>query len=94
MRWEPSLLAMYRSRSPVAALRVAKTIRAPVGDQAGAKQPNDPAVSHDWKEYAGSVKIPEKARKIQIALQIYGPGKVWFDDVRAIYTEEKGPPAP
>jgi WD40 repeat protein len=53
----------------------------------GAKQPDDPAVSHDWKEYAGTVKIPKEAKKIQVGLQIYGPGKVWFDAVRAEYTD-------
>ncbi len=53
----------------------------------GAKQANDPAVSHDWKEYQGRVEIPPKTKKIQIGLQIYGPGKVWFDDVRAEYVE-------
>ena len=53
----------------------------------GSKQASDPAVSHDWKEYAGSVKIPKEAKKIQIGLQIYGPGKVWFDEVRAAYAD-------
>jgi hypothetical protein len=53
----------------------------------GAKQANDPAVTHDWKEYAGAVQIPKEAKKLQICLQIYGPGKVWFDDVRAEYAD-------
>jgi len=53
----------------------------------GAKKPNDPPANHDWKEYSGTLKIPEKARKIQIGLQIYGPGKVWFDEVRAEYVK-------
>jgi RNA polymerase sigma-70 factor (ECF subfamily) len=53
----------------------------------GAKEANDPPVSHDWKEYAGKVMIPPGTKKIQVALQIYGPGKVWFDEVRAEYTE-------
>ena len=53
----------------------------------GAKNPGDPPADHDWKEYSGKVKIPPTAKKIQIALQIYGPGKVWFDDVRAEYAE-------
>lgn len=57
----------------------------------GAKQANDPPVSHDWKEYTGRVEIPPAAKKIQVALQIYGPGKVWFDEVRAQY--EAGRPA-
>jgi RNA polymerase sigma factor (sigma-70 family) len=54
----------------------------------GAKNANDPPADHDWKEYAGRVEIPQTAKKIQIALQIYGPGKVWFDEVRAEYTNQ------
>jgi RNA polymerase sigma-70 factor (ECF subfamily) len=53
----------------------------------GAKEATDPPTSHDWKEYTGRVKIPKAAKKIQIGLQIYGPGKVWFDEVRAEYTK-------
>jgi hypothetical protein len=53
----------------------------------GAKEAKDPPATHDWKEYRGKVKIPQEARKIQIGLQIYGPGKVWFDEVRAEYVE-------
>jgi hypothetical protein len=30
------------------------------------------------------VNIPESATEITVALQIYGPGTVWFDDVNAI----------
>jgi RNA polymerase sigma factor (sigma-70 family) len=51
----------------------------------GAKEANDPPANHDWKEYAGRVEIPEGAKKIQVGLQIYGPGKVWFDEVVAKY---------
>jgi hypothetical protein len=53
----------------------------------GAKEASDPPVSHDWKEYAGRVELPALAKKVQIGLQIYGPGKVWFDEVRADYTK-------
>lgn len=53
----------------------------------GAEDPDDPPVSHDWREYSGRVSIPEGTRKLLIALQIYGPGKVWFDEVRARHTE-------
>lgn len=49
----------------------------------GVKDPSDPPVTHDWKDYSGEVPIPDGCKHIQIALQIYGPGKVWFDDVRA-----------
>ena len=53
----------------------------------GAKEAGDPPVSHDWKEYAGQVEIPAKAKKLLVGLQIYGPGKVWFDEVRAEYAK-------
>jgi RNA polymerase sigma-70 factor (ECF subfamily) len=53
----------------------------------GAKQAGDAPANHDWKEYAGRVEIPAAAKKIQIGLQIYGPGKVWFDEVRAAYAK-------
>lgn len=51
----------------------------------GSKQPGDPPVTHDWKNYSGKVEIPENTAHICIGLQVYGPGKVWFDDVRATY---------
>lgn len=53
----------------------------------GAKEPNDPPADHDWKEYSGKAKIPPGTKKIQVGLQIYGPGKVWFDDIRAEYVK-------
>ena len=53
----------------------------------GAKETGDEPVTHDWKEYAGEIEIPPTARKIQISMQIYGPGKVWFDDIAAEYME-------
>jgi len=55
----------------------------------GAKNAGDKPADHDWKEYSGKVKIPKNTKKIQVGLQIYGPGKVWFDEVRAVYA----PPA-
>jgi RNA polymerase sigma-70 factor (ECF subfamily) len=53
----------------------------------GAKNAGDPPADHEWKEYSGRVKIPKNTKKIQVGLQIYGPGKVWFDEVRAEYVE-------
>ncbi len=55
----------------------------------GAKAANDPPANHDWKKYSGTVKIPEGTAKISVGLQDYGPGKVWFDDVRARYVKAK-----
>ena len=55
----------------------------------GAKKGGDPPVTHDWKRYQGIVEIPAGTRKITVAVQIYGPGDVWVDDVTADFTEEK-----
>lgn len=51
----------------------------------GVKQAGDPPANHDWKEYSGTVSIPDKTKQIAIGLQIYGPGKVWFDDLEATF---------
>jgi predicted esterase len=53
----------------------------------GAKGAQDPPVDHDWREYKGKVQIPEGTRKLRVGLQIYGPGKVWFDEARAEYVK-------
>ncbi len=53
----------------------------------GSKQNGDPPANHDWKQYGNKVAIPPQAKKICIGLQVYGPGKVWFDDVRAEYAD-------
>lgn len=52
----------------------------------GAKQSGDPPASHNWKTYTGNAAIPEKTKQIVIGLQIYGPGKVWFDDLDVTLT--------
>lgn len=51
----------------------------------GAKQAGDPPANHDWREYSGTVKIPEGTRSFLVSLQIYGPGNVWFDDLVVRY---------
>jgi beta-lactamase regulating signal transducer with metallopeptidase domain len=53
----------------------------------GAKNQGDPAADHDWKRYSGTVAIPKGTEKICIALQDYGPGTVWFDDIQARYVQ-------
>jgi serine/threonine protein kinase/predicted esterase len=55
----------------------------------GAKESTDPPTTHDWKDYSGQVAIPSDCAHIKIALQIYGPGKVWFDNVRTIYLSSR-----
>jgi RNA polymerase sigma-70 factor (ECF subfamily) len=53
----------------------------------GAKEAGAAPANHDWKEYAGRVEIPPGTKRLQIGLQVYGPGKVWFDEVRAEYAK-------
>ena len=53
----------------------------------GSKQAGDPPADHDWRPYTGRVGIPAGTKKIQVALQIYGPGKVWFDDINVAYAK-------
>ena len=54
----------------------------------GPKEPEKPPTTHGWKRYEGVVEIPKGTRQIIIAPQIYGPGKVWFDDLGAEYTND------
>jgi RNA polymerase sigma-70 factor (ECF subfamily) len=54
----------------------------------GARNDGDPPVTHGWKRYEGVVEIPRGTKKSIIAPQIYGPGKVWFDDLGAEYTND------
>lgn len=60
----------------------------------GAKESGESPVSHDWKNYTGSAEIPENTKQIVIGLQIYGPGKVWFDDLEVTLTGESVPVKP
>jgi Flp pilus assembly protein TadD/beta-lactamase regulating signal transducer with metallopeptidase domain len=56
-----------------------------IGDKTGKSSP----ANHDWKKYSGIVKIPAGTAKITVELQDYGPGKVWFDDIRAKFVQSK-----
>ncbi len=53
----------------------------------GAKEQGDKPATHDWKQYSGIVDIPDRTKQITFALQIYGPGAVWFDDLKAEYVD-------
>ncbi len=55
----------------------------------GAKDTGDPPADHDWKEYSATVSIPDRTKEIRIALQLYGPGTVWFDQMRVNYVDER-----
>ncbi|MEM9940444.1 MAG: hypothetical protein AAF939_02565 [Planctomycetota bacterium] len=56
----------------------------------GAKQVGDDPVSHDWKNYVGEAKVPAGTKSMEIALQMWGPGKVWFDalEIKSITATE------
>lgn len=60
----------------------------------GAKDARDPPADHDWKEYTGEVTIPAGTDRIVLALQVYGPGKVWLDDLKATYVSSDGEEQP
>jgi beta-lactamase regulating signal transducer with metallopeptidase domain len=49
----------------------------------GIEKDGDLPATHDWKRLGGVVKIPAGTKQIILALQDYGPGEVWFDDVSA-----------
>ncbi len=59
----------------------------------GAQESNNNApATHDWKDYGGRIAIPQGTSTIHVALQIYGPGRVWFDELELFYTDqEEGP---
>ncbi|MEA1951138.1 MAG: PEGA domain-containing protein, partial [Planctomycetota bacterium] len=56
----------------------------------GSNQLSQSPADHDWKRYAGKVDVPPETAKMVVGLQVYGPGKVWFDDVRLVEMKEKG----
>ncbi len=56
----------------------------------GSKKQGQPPATHHWKKYSGKVDIPPGTVKLLIGLQVYGPGKVWFDDVRVKEVKAKG----
>jgi predicted esterase len=60
----------------------------------GEKEEGDKPATHDWKEYQGTVAIPEGTVKFAIGLQMYGPGSVWFDELLIRYIEDGAPLEP
>ena len=53
----------------------------------GRKNSSEPAVTHDWKRYSGTVDVPSNTAKIAISLQCYGPGTVSFSKVTAQFSD-------
>ncbi|WP_428305645.1 alpha/beta hydrolase [Lacipirellula sp.] len=56
----------------------------------GAKEEGDGPADHHWARYGGVVPVPAGTKKIGLALQIYGPGEVWFDELTARYVPKAG----
>ena len=56
-----------------------------LGESENAQKP----VVHVWKAYEKVLPLPEGTRTVSLALEMYGSGTVWFDDVFARYEEEK-----
>lgn len=57
----------------------------------GAKQAGDKPVSHEWKSYGSVAEVPGNTKQVLIGLQIYGPGKVWFDDLKVTEATTSAP---
>jgi hypothetical protein len=84
---------MIHVSAKVKAEKLAKgVIDVSFGDQAGqplhhqwvayiGEEKEGPPLTHDWKLYEANVAVPPGTKTCQVRLQIYGPGKVWFDDV-------------
>ncbi len=51
----------------------------------GSQEDGEPPATHDWKDYSAEVEVPPETKTLAIGLQIYGPGKVWFDDLDVTY---------
>lgn len=49
------------------------------------------SVSHDWKKYEKVLECPQGTDSIDVYYQMYGPGKVWFDDVSIEFVDSKTP---
>ncbi len=49
----------------------------------GAEEYGDLPVTQAWKRVGAVVEIPDRTTEVVIAPQIYGPGKVWYDDIEA-----------
>ena len=51
----------------------------------GPKKAGRRPFTHSWELYSGQVDIPENTRDIVVGLQMYGPGRVWFDEIEVAY---------
>jgi len=60
----------------------------------GEQEPGSGLATHDWAPYSGAVMIPAGTTRIVVALQDYGPGTVWMDDVFAQFDSNASGDAP
>jgi predicted esterase len=58
------------------------------GAYIGDKVNSTTTIDHDWKYYTSVVAIPSGTSQITLALEMYGPGTVWIDDVSASYVPD------
>lgn len=61
------------------------------GAYVGPQSPGGAPFTHDWKLYGAVLAVPSGTKAINIALEMYGPGTVWFDDVSASYVPASTP---
>lgn len=54
----------------------------------GRRSPENIPADHDWKLLEGVADPPPTATRFRIALQMYGPGTVWFDEIQVETTTE------
>jgi predicted esterase len=57
----------------------------------GAKTGGDPPAEHDWLWCSGVVAVPAGTQQLRLALQMWGPGQVWFDRLAATIVDAATP---
>ena len=40
--------------------------------------------THGWQEYSQSLRIPARTEEVRFALQLWKPGTIWMDDLKAV----------
>lgn len=60
-------------------------------DKAFHRTPGPAASGNEWRHYSFSTEVLENTEKVSLALQFFGEGKVWYDDVSI---EIEAPPVP
>ena len=55
------------------------------GVYVGESENNGKPVTHDWKKYENVLPLPAGTRQVTLAIEMYGSGSVWLDDVFARY---------